>query len=127
MKIKSQLRKGDLCVIAGILFLAVGIFLIILLPSSEKKNCVVLQDNAIIREIDLSAQRSETITVSGEYENIIEIKGGKVRILSSTCPNHTCVSSGWISKSGQSIVCVPNHLLIKIVSHQEPEVDVIVS
>jgi len=44
----------------------------------------------------------------------IEIRNKKVRVLKSNCPNKICVKSGWISKKGESIVCVPNRTLILI-------------
>lgn len=127
MKHPFRLRIGDLFVLAGILLLAGGIFLCYLLPSSAKKNCIIMQDNVIIKELELTSHTEEIVTVAGTYENIIEIQDGKVRISQANCPDQTCVSSGWISKPGQALICLPNKLLVKIVSQAEGEVDVIVS
>lgn len=47
----------------------------------------------------------------------IEYGQGKVRVLPlehSVCPNEICWRTGWISTSGQSIVCVPNHMVITL-------------
>ncbi len=50
---------------------------------------------------------------------IVEIKNKKVRVVKSTCPNKICVKTGWISKKGETIACVPNNIIIKIVGNTE--------
>lgn len=44
----------------------------------------------------------------------IEVKDGRVRVAESDCPRRTCARMGWASRAGQTIVCVPNRLLIQI-------------
>jgi hypothetical protein len=58
---------------------------------------------------------------------LIEIKNGKARVISSTCPDKICVSYGWIENQSQSIVCLPHRVLIKIegVGISESEYDFI--
>lgn len=54
-------------------------------------------------------------TFSGPVgETIIEIKDNKVHILSSDCHNKTCVESGYIENGGQTLVCLPNKIVVKI-------------
>ncbi len=43
-----------------------------------------------------------------------EIKNGRVRVSESSCPFQVCRGRGWIYLSGDSIVCVPNRITIKI-------------
>lgn len=47
----------------------------------------------------------------------VEFGQGKVRMLplpTHVCPNGICWKTGWISRAGQSIVCVPNHTTITL-------------
>jgi hypothetical protein len=44
----------------------------------------------------------------------IEVKQGRIRIAESDCPRQICVHSGWISGPAQTIVCVPNKVLVEI-------------
>ena len=53
---------------------------------------------------------------TGDYENTIVIKGGKVYIESSNCPDKTCVHSGYIASGDKVICCLPNRLVIRIAS-----------
>lgn len=42
---------------------------------------------------------------------------GKVRVEpldTHTCPTGICWKTGWVSRSGQAIVCVPNHMTITL-------------
>ncbi len=50
----------------------------------------------------------------GSHDIRIEIRGGRIRMLDSDCPRKVCKHTGWISGRGQTIVCVPNKVLIEI-------------
>jgi len=55
----------------------------------------------------------------------VELKDNKIRVTSSYSPRKLCVKQGWIERSGQTIIGVPDKLLIKIVGEEEDEVDFI--
>lgn len=59
----------------------------------------------------------------GEYSNIITIKNREVYMKSSDCPDQICVKQGKIKKQGESIICLPHKLVIRIASEEYPEVD----
>lgn len=40
--------------------------------------------------------------------------GNGIRVLSSDCPTQDCVHTGTISRSGQSIVCLPGRIVIQL-------------
>ena len=84
-----------------------------ILLANETKNIII--DQVI----------SKTMTVEGELgETVIEWdEQGRVRIVSSACPNNTCVSTGWINHS--SVICVPNRVVVEAVTNQQPEFDAI--
>jgi len=63
----------------------------------------------------LPLDRNRTVDVpaaGGEVE--ITVQDRRVRISQSDCPKRICVRSGWISRPGQTIVCVPRKLLVQI-------------
>jgi hypothetical protein len=50
-------------------------------------------------------------------EATIEAAAGRVRILplpSQVCPLGICWSTGWIGRAGQTIVCLPNRIVIRL-------------
>ena len=50
------------------------------------------------------------------YYNIVKISGGSVSVTAASCKNQVCVKHGQISRSGESIVCLPNRLVVRIES-----------
>lgn len=44
----------------------------------------------------------------------IEIKDGRVRVLSSPCPLKLCQRAGWIGEAGEMIVCLPNEVVVRL-------------
>lgn len=62
-----------------------------------------------------------TLTVAAE-------NGNGVRVCASDCPTQDCVHTGAIFKSGQSIVCLPGRMVIRLVGGTaEPDaVDVVI-
>ncbi len=57
--------------------------------------------------------------------NDIAVGGGSVRMVNATCPYRECVKCGSISKSGESICCLPAKVMIVIRSDKEAEYDAI--
>ena len=69
----------------------------------------------------------QTITIGeGDKKNIIEIKGGKAYMKEASCPDQLCVNQNEISFDKESIICLPNKVVITVISDVESEVDGIV-
>ena len=49
----------------------------------------------------------------GQY-NIVEIKDGRIRVKEDNSPDQIAVRTGWISKPGQTSICLPHKLVISI-------------
>ncbi len=63
--------------------------------------------------------KTEQYRLDGEqtlfYGNMtVRIHDGKVWVSKTDCPTRVCVHTGKISTAGESIVCVPNGLVIRI-------------
>lgn len=82
-------------------------------PLSEDRSVTVPAPKQISMdapEADPGAAASERY----DYYNIVEISGGRVSVSESSCKNQVCVRHGSISGPGQSIVCLPNRLVVSI-------------
>lgn len=49
----------------------------------------------------------------GQY-NIIEKNGKQIRIKEDNSPDQVGVKTGWISRPGQTVICLPHGLIIEI-------------
>ena len=69
----------------------------------------------------------QTITIGeGDKKNIIEIKGGKAYMKEASCSDQLCVNQNEISFDKESIICLPNKVVITVISDVESDVDGVV-
>ena len=71
-------------------------------------------------QLDQLDQPSTLTVDEGTYPLTIRAEQGRICIEHSDCPSQDCVRTGWISKPGQQIICLPNRLIISL-SSSEPE------
>ncbi len=65
------------------------------------------------------------LSVTGPLgESVVEISDGRTRFVSSPCLNQVCVRSGWLTNTGSSTACLPNHISLALVN-QHPRFDTI--
>lgn len=103
------MKKGDFVIIgAAALTFAMSVILLIAF-SGRGDRVIVKQDNKIIYNESLYTDKTvDTGT------NTVVIKDGIVYMESASCKNQICVSTGKISKKGESIVCLPNKVVVEI-------------
>jgi hypothetical protein len=118
--------KFDLVLIVLILFFST--FSILWISADQikqpllSKSAIVYQDNVKLAEINLSKDGITPI-LNGKIQ--VEVNKGKIRVLHSDCSQRTCEKMGWIQNKGQTIVCLPNHVLIEIKSSGSQSLDAI--
>jgi hypothetical protein len=113
--------NADFALAAVILVLFAAPLLSMMAPQSSPKTAVVYRDNNVVREISLAGDA--TVSVGSMT---FEVKSGKIRVSESDCPNHVCMREGWIMNPGQSIVCLPNHVIVEIpVDHENGKYDIL--
>lgn len=55
-----------------------------------------------------------TYTCNGVTLTVGSANGNGIRVESSDCPTQDCVHTGAISRSGQSIVCLPGRMIVQL-------------
>lgn len=108
-------RKADVILIVLLLAFCVVIFgLIQIFVKKDGAAAVVKVDGNVVEELDL--KRDNMIEVAGYNGGVnkIEVKDGKVRMTYADCPDELCVKTGWISKTGETIVCLPHRVVVEI-------------
>ncbi|MEN8078054.1 NusG domain II-containing protein [Clostridioides difficile] len=81
-------------------------------------------------KIPLSAHKGEQIIDINidEHINKIIIKDNTIRMIEADCADSLCIYQGEIRRVGQSLVCLPNKVMIEIKGKvEEDEDDVILS
>lgn len=52
----------------------------------------------------------------GDQYNIVEVKGDRIRVKEDNSPDQIAVNTGWISRVGQTSICLPHRFMIRIVA-----------
>ena len=87
---------------------------------------VVEVEGEVVKELDFP-QGGETKTVEIDIpkgETTLKLENDKVRVEpmpSEICPRGICYSTGWIRHPQETIVCVPNQMVITIEGDEEEE------
>src|SRR3712207_4472820 len=110
------MKKRDIILII-IVVIVIGQLLFIskFMNRASADKVVIYFNNKLYKEYPINDK--ETIKIkSGGIDNVISIHDGGVEMIHANCPDKVCVKTGFISKPGQSIVCIPHKINIKIVS-----------
>ena len=114
--------KKDFIIMAIILALSAIIGICIFLLPQSGKYAEVLVDGNSVYITPLTSNQTYTIEgISGQ--NYLVIENGEAFLSDATCPDKLCVNMGKISKSGQSIICLPNKVIVRIIDKAEDAVD----
>lgn len=115
-----KVKKNDMILIGIVLCVALlGLFLYMKLGDKEPAEVLVSVDGVMKGRYRLS----EDMEVEINGTNILVIANGKVKMKEADCPDQICVHHKAISKNKESIVCLPNKVVVEIVSSEESELD----
>ena len=110
---KPALKKGDLYLIGGCLLAALVFCGLWLLLRQTGAAVIVEQDGQETARYALSEDRTVRIEGAGGY-NLLVIEGGEAWLIEADCPTRRCVKAGRIRYAGQSILCLPHKLAVRI-------------
>ncbi|MDD2503579.1 MAG: NusG domain II-containing protein [Clostridia bacterium] len=123
---KITFRRGDILVYLLIILLIVGSYAGLgwMGRGSQHNKVLVEVDGTLQGSYDLpTGSNIREILIDagdGRYNQMILTSTG-VSIKEASCPDQICVNWGNINKPGQTIVCLPHKVVIRIIGNQEGE------
>ncbi len=121
MRLQGGLRIGDVCLIAVLLVTAV---LLLLLPFLSARGAVaeiVIVDGGEVRSVSLEKNARYEVVSRGVHLTVC-VEDGRIFVSESDCRDAVCRNTPPISRAGQSIVCAPAGVVVRI-SGEEVLVD----
>lgn len=109
---KNLLKKGDVLIIAFCLVLSAFLFFVSFTPD-ENLTVQIYLNGELVKQQQLSQIEKAYQVEVGECE--IELDKDGVRFVSSTCKDGLCVKHAKLSKSSDTMACVPNKVVVSIV------------
>lgn len=122
----AKKKRNDLLLIGCLLALGILSFLSVeWYKTSTTKNAqvVVFVDGTETGRY-LLAQDEEILIKGTKGDNLLVIKNGKAWVEEAECPDKLCVHTGKISRNGETIVCLPNKIVVEVVNGEENEIDI---
>ena len=116
MKAKASFRRSTIIEIIVFSLILFAIVLAVIFTSRPKEDATkahVYYQGETVYVLDLSEDKQ--VQVKTEHGIVhIEVKEGKIHVLSSPCPGQTCVHQGEKSQAGESIICAYEGVLISL-------------
>lgn len=120
---KKTINKNDIFLIIVVLALALILSVVIDFSQGGGEYVTVEQAGKIIAELPIDKDASFEITNGSKVCNTVRIKNKSVSVVSADCPDKICVKHRSISKNNESIICLPNKVVVSVVSEKENDVD----
>ena len=114
--IKKHSLRNDIILITAVILAAVIGLIYLNFFRSPGDSVTVTVDGEVYGVYSLSVNITEDIYTGDNNENLnrLVIKDGKALMETATCPDGICVSHKSIFRDGESIVCLPNRVVITV-------------
>lgn len=113
----SHFRPGDyLTLLAGAV--CIVLLTVRLWQGGTADTAIIRSGGKIFREVPLS--RDQQIEVQGPLgTSIISIEKRRARISSDPSPRQYCVRQGWLQRTGEIALCLPNQVSVELTGGQK--------
>ena len=113
-----MIKKADIVLLIIILAVGIPLSVLSLTAGTAGDKVQISADGEVYGIYPLDMDREIEVTEDG-HTNHITIKDGQVSMSYSTCLNQICVNTGAISETKDAIVCLPNRVVVEIISSGE--------
>ncbi|MCR4762268.1 MAG: NusG domain II-containing protein [Lachnospiraceae bacterium] len=124
---KQLIRKNDLLLLSGVLLCSAMIagVRLLMMQAPDGQMVVVTQDQTEIGRYALDRNATFVVESPDGGKNTVVIENGACFVREADCPDEICVRRGRIRRDGETIVCLPHRLVIRIEGGEESGVDAV--
>ena len=115
-------HRNDAILIAVLMLLGGALALFLRVTRQDGGYVSVQVDGELVMELSLS-ENTRIVLGSGEHTNVLVIENGTAQVVEATCPDQICVNQWPVQYGGESIVCLPQKLVITVRGGQPNGVD----
>lgn len=108
-----MIKKADIILAAILIVAGLAMSYFLSFGHSAGDSLKITADGESFAEYSLSEDRQISVK-QDKHINKITIKGGVVSMSFSDCRGQDCVHQHSISKAGETIVCLPNKVILEI-------------
>lgn len=117
-------RRHDILFIAVLLFLCAAAALGLYVFREDGDTVTVSIDGQLYAEYPLTEDRVVELISDGGFNRLV-IQDGYAYVEEANCPDGICSSHSPIGHNGESIICLPNKVVIEIHRREQNQPDII--
>ena len=116
------MRKNDILLAGAVLIIAVLCLLFYMNQGKQAAGTITVTVNGEVYGT-YSLEHDQEISIGKTNQLVIE--DGKADMIEADCPDQICVKHKAISKNKESIVCLPNKVIVEVVGGEEADLDAV--
>lgn len=121
------MKKNDIILIAVILVVTAAVLLGVRIwqkgNTGDSAQVVVTIDGQQYGSYPLNEDRTERIELPDGSYNILVISEGYANVSEASCPDQICVKHNHVRFKGETIVCLPNKVVVEIIGGENNGID----
>ena len=126
-KPSPELRPRPMDAVVALFVVALAIAVAVLYYGAlggEATGYVITHGGAEVARGSLTEDR--TLTVGDTHHLTITVSDGTIAVTHSDCPTQDCVRTGAIDRPGQTIVCLPEQVVVKLTGDGSGGADLVI-
>ncbi|HKM20426.1 MAG TPA: NusG domain II-containing protein [Lachnospiraceae bacterium] len=120
-----MVKKWDVVLLISVIVCALLWILYSRLISIDGAYVTVSVDGTEVARYDLNKDLTVVIDGINGGSNQLVIHDGTADITEASCPDKLCVHQASIKKTGETMVCLPNRVVVKVVDGEQGDLDAI--
>ncbi|MEM1485777.1 NusG domain II-containing protein [Oscillospiraceae bacterium PP1C4] len=112
------IKKSDFIVISAIVAVSIVLWLIFhFVFEGQPARAEIYYGSELVETVNLDTGIEKTFSIPQNEHVVFHLyKDGSIRFETSDCPDKVCIRAGKLVHAGDSAACLPNRIVLKIVS-----------
>ncbi|MCD8384007.1 MAG: NusG domain II-containing protein [Clostridiales bacterium] len=125
----NALKRSDLLLLVGLIAVGLGLTAFVLLTrmysQSDDLTVTIRQNSQVLATLPLDEDTTYAVQGEDGVANLVVIEDGSVYIEEASCPDKLCVKQGKIRYAGDSLICLPNRVVVEITGQDDLGLDAV--
>lgn len=119
-------KKQNVIFIIILLIASFAMLFFVIMGKQRQKGYKVLiyVNGTLVQEVSLEVE-AEIVIHGNPGDNVLVIRDRKAYMKEASCENHVCIQQGEVSRNGETIICMPNQIIVEV-SAEKQEIDAVV-
>ena len=119
------MKRWDVILVLVALLAAAGIYFFYMGGAKAGGNAIITVDGAVFDSLPLNKDDTRLVETQWGY-NVVKVEDGFVSVTEADCRDSICINHRKISKTGETIVCLPHKMVVTIQGGEKSEADMVV-